>query len=130
MSNNPNLDYFESDQVRLAVALWKAAKRANEPDFDVLRFGREWPYADSVLLLCLGSANEAVSDAAMALMQLRSCLEQQRPEQARKIGAKAVAASGTEAGAERSPQQRAPSPPAAAVDDSPLPPRRYTKSLR
>ena len=71
MSHIPTLEYFESDQIRLAVSLWKLVRRAKETDFDVLRFGREWVYADDVLLLCMRSEDEAVSQATIELMQLR-----------------------------------------------------------
>ncbi len=92
MSHIPTLEYFESDQIRLAVSLWKLVRRAKETDFDVLRFGREWVYADDVLLLCMRSEDEAVSQATIELMQLRACLEQQKPELARKLGAKSATA--------------------------------------
>lgn len=151
MSPTPTLDYFESDQVRLAVALWKLAKRAKEPDFDVLRFSREWAYADAVLMLCMRSEDEAVSNATIELMQLRACLEQQKPELARRLGAKSNAAPGTEPTAaipaarssapvqrdhdgqsmrQPSPPQKPSQPASDREATATVAPQRYTKSLR
>jgi hypothetical protein len=149
MSNQPSFEYFESDLVKHAVALWKLGRSAGEADFDVLRFGRDWPYAEAVLLQCLASKHAAVSDAALEQMQLRAQFQQQHPDRAHKIGAIGTAGtadlplSAHEAQAAQAAQARraAPAGPppasattsAAAATTGPNPdpaPARYLKSLR
>ena len=130
MSNNATLDYFESDQMRLSVALWKLTRRAGEADFDVLRFGRDWAYADTALMGYLASEHEAVSNAAVELMQLRARLEQQQPERAHKLGAGGGAsAQASQPDQPRRPAALTPASPGSAAPDDP-PPQRYTRSLR
>ena len=93
MAMDSTLDYFENDQVRFAVMLWRLVRKAGGADFDVLKFGRDWAYADAVILQCLASENNAVADAALDLMQLRLRFETAYPERAHKLGAVAVSGS-------------------------------------
>jgi hypothetical protein len=146
MSNQPSFEYFESDLVKHAVALWKLGRSAGEADFDVLRFGRDWPYAEAVLLQCLASKHAAVSDAALEQMQLRAQFQQQHPDRAHKIGAIGTAGAGDlplSAQAAQAAQARQAAPAdqptasattsAAAATTGPKPdaaPARYLKSLR
>ena len=87
MTAGSNLDYFETDQVRYAVMLWRLVRKAGGTDFDVLAFGRDWQYAEAVILQCLASENEAVADAALDLMQLRMRFERLEPLRASILGA-------------------------------------------
>jgi hypothetical protein len=123
--------YFETDQVKHAVALWKLVRRAGEPEIDVLKFGRDWQYADAVLVQCLASEHADVSDAALALMQLRLGFEQAQPERARKLGAGAAGTVNPSASKPRhaslpGAQHAAPSEPEQAAPA----PAKYLKSLR
>ena len=129
MNNDASLDYFETDLVKHAVTLWKLVRRAREADFDVLRFGRDWPYADSVLQQCLASEQDVVSDAALELLQLRTRFQHEQPARAQKIGAP-----GSGGAAPSAPKQSAQAGPAAPAKPQPTepgaPPTRYLKSLR
>lgn len=140
MSNHPSFAYFESDLVKHAVALWKLGRSAGEADFDVLRFGRDWPYAEAVLLQHLASKHAAVSDAALEQMQLRAQFQQQHPDRAQKIGAAGMPVAGDlQPSSAAAPAARV-APPAASAATSaaaattgPKPdpaPARYLKSLR
>ncbi len=130
MTIHSSLDYFETDLVKHAVTLWKLARRAREADFDVLRFGRDWSYADGVLQQCLASEQEAVSDAALELMQLRTRFQIEQPARALKIGAPAgastVSSSAIVPAAPVTAAHTASAPAAAPAE----PPTRYLKSLR
>ena len=133
MTSPSAVNYFETDQVKHAVALWKLVRRAGEPEIDVLKFGRDWQYADAVLLQCLASEHEDVSDAALALMQMRLAFEQEQPERARKLGAGAGAA-GTVNAAASKPRPASPSGSPQAAPNEPgqaaPAPAKYLKSLR
>jgi hypothetical protein len=125
MTSPSAFTYFETDQVKHAVDLWKLVRRAGDPDFDVLKFGRDWQYADAVVTQCLASAHDAVSEAALALMQLRLQFEQEQPERARKLGAVPAGAANPRGSAARpatSSAEGSPTDPAA--------PAKYLKSLR
>lgn len=82
-----NLDYFETDQIKFAVYLWKANKKAHGADFDVLNFTQQWPYADTVLRQVLLSDDEVVARYALELMQLRLQFIARYPARARACGA-------------------------------------------
>ena len=82
-----NLDYFETDQVKLAVHLWKANKKAGGADFDVLKFAQQWAYADAVIKQALLSEDGTVSLYAVELMQLRSRFIARYPARALGFGA-------------------------------------------
>ena len=131
MTSPSAVNYFETDQVKHAVALWKLVRRAGEPEIDVLKFGRDWQYADAVLLQCLASEHENVSDAALALMQMRLAFEQEQPERARKLGA---GAAGTVNAAASKPRPASPSGSPQAAPNEPgqaaPAPAKYLKSLR
>ena len=127
MTINSSLDYFETDLVKHAVTLWKAVRRARETDFDVLRFGRDWLYADGVLQQCLASEQDTVCDAALELVQLRTRFQQEQPARAQKIGAPATAKTPPTAAAPAAPAASAATPAPAEPE---APPTRYLKSLR
>ena len=127
MTINSSLDYFETDLVKHAVALWKLARRAKEADFDVLRFGRDWLYADEVLQLCLASEQDVVSDAALEILQLRTRFQQEQPARAQKLGAPVARAALVASKNGSKPAAAAPKPESPEPD---LPPTRYRKSLR
>ncbi len=82
-----NLDYFETDQVKFAVHLWKANKKTGGADFDVLKFAQQWLYADIVIKQALLSENEEVSRFAVELMQLRLRFAARYPARALSFGA-------------------------------------------
>lgn len=82
-----NLDYFETDQVKFAVYLWKANRKAQGTDFDVLKFSQQWAYADLVLRQVLLSDDEVVTRYALELMQLRLQFIARYPARARACGA-------------------------------------------
>lgn len=128
MTINSSLDYFETDLIKHAVGLWKVARRAREADFDVLRFGRDWPYADGVLQQCLASEQDVVSDAALELILLRTRFQHEQPARAQKIGAPAA----TVAPVVSNAAPLSPFAPAGATTppESGAPPVRYLKSLR
>lgn len=139
MATTPPNAYFETDQIKHAVALWKLSRRASEPDFDVLKFGRDWQYAETVLVQCLASEHESVSNAALELMQLRMQFEQQDPERALKLGARPSGSltprPGAGVPAPRQAVNAAPGKPTSgtstsASKDGPVPPTKYLKSLR
>ncbi|MES2832950.1 MAG: hypothetical protein V4695_13275 [Pseudomonadota bacterium] len=87
MTTDAPLDYFESDQVRHAVTLWRLVRKAGGADFDVLKFGRDWHYAETIVMQFLGSQADGVADAALVLLSLRMRLVQEQPERAQKLGA-------------------------------------------
>lgn len=124
MTINLSLDYFETDLVKHAVGLWKVARRAREADFDVLRFGRDWLYADTILQQCLASEQDVVSDAALELIQLRTRFQHEQPARAQKIGAPVTAAAVT------SMASKTPATAPSAPTEPGTPPTRYVKSLR
>jgi hypothetical protein len=135
-TNLPN-DYFETDQIKHAVALWKLVRRAGECDFDVLKFGRDWYYAETVLVQCLASEHEAVSTAGLELMQFRMQFEQQHPERAAKLGAGSSASRSAPSGAQsaRPAATSTTAKPSSgttanAPKDAPAAPTKYLKSLR
>lgn len=141
MATNPPNDYFETDQIKHAVALWKLARRASEPDFDVLKFGRDWHYAETILVQCLASEHEGVSAAALELMQLRMQFERQHPDRAAKLGAglspsnsasrPAPPGTQTPRSATVSSQEKSiAGSTSAAPKDAPVAPTKYLKSLR
>ncbi|MFT5590475.1 MAG: hypothetical protein ACI9ZF_002666 [Bradyrhizobium sp.] len=105
----PNLDYFETDQVKLAVYLWKANKKARGVDFDVLKFAQQWPYADTVVKQALLSEDDAVARGAFELMQLRLRFIAQYPARARAFGA--VIDAGTSPASTTKPDPGAPKRP-------------------
>lgn len=82
-----NIDYFESDQIKFALVLWKVAKKARQSDFDVLKFTHQWAYADMVLQQLILSDDADTSQHAIDLMQLRMIFVQTFPERAKKMGA-------------------------------------------
>lgn len=85
-----NIDYFESDQIKFALELWKVAKKARQTDFDVLKFTHQWAYADTVLQQLMLSDDAPTSQQAIDLMQLRILFAQTFPERAKKMGAVAI----------------------------------------
>ncbi|GAA4027017.1 hypothetical protein [Actimicrobium antarcticum] len=127
--NSTNLDYFEADQLKYAVQLWKVNKKAGGPDFDVLKFGREWHFAETVLGQALIADDDAVSACALQLMQLRLFFLQRHPMRAQKLGASLVEASAS------APETSAPSNPQPSISngklpDSEPPKQRYLKGIR
>ena len=135
MSTKPSLDYFETDLVKHAVVLWKLVRRAREPDFDVLRFARDWAFADGVLQQCLGSEQDVISDAALELIQLRARFQHEEPARALKMGAPGAVVVSTPASAPATAAGRTPSAstlpaPEATPADPMTQPARYLKSLR
>ncbi len=82
-----NLDYFETDQVKFAVHLWKANKKAGGVDFDVLKFAQQWAYAETVIKQALLSDDDAVARFALELMQLRLRFIARYPARAMGFGA-------------------------------------------
>jgi hypothetical protein len=82
-----NLDYFDTDQVKFAVHLWKANKKAGGTDFDVLKFAQQWAYAEAVIQQTLLSDDAAVSRLALELMQLRLRFVARYPARALRLGA-------------------------------------------
>ncbi|EGF31762.1 hypothetical protein IMCC9480_3440 [Oxalobacteraceae bacterium IMCC9480] len=108
----PNLEYFETDQVKFAVHLWKANKKAGGADFDVLKFVQQWAYADAVLGQALLSEDEAVSGSALQLTQLRVLFMARYPARALTCGAIVDAA------------------PAQTTPDPAAPKRSYLKGIR
>ncbi|MFT5532985.1 MAG: hypothetical protein ACI8WM_002513 [Burkholderiaceae bacterium] len=110
-----NLDYFETDQVRLAVHLWKANKKAKGADFDVLKFAQQWAYADVVIKQALLSDDDAVARGALELMQLRLRFVATYPARALAFGAVIDPVTS----------------PASAAKSDPAPPKRaYLKGVR
>jgi hypothetical protein len=112
-----NLDYFESDQIKFSVLLWKANLKAKGADFDVLKFSQSWSYAESVLERTLISSDAAVADAALDLLQLRVLFVQHDPDRARLLGAPLP-------GVITAP------PPESGSPDNPAPNRRYLNGGR
>ena len=127
MASTPSLDYFESDQVRYAVMLWRLLRKAGVGDFDVLRFGRDWAYAEITLTQCLQCEQEAVVDAALDLIQQRARFAHQEPARARKLGASEEVPNGDNAVPEAI---RAPTSPVAPKHPDPSDKPKYVKSLR
>ncbi len=82
-----NIDYFESDQIKFALVLWKVAKKARQPDFDVLKFSHQWAYADTILQQLMLSDDAITSQHAIELMQLRILFVQKFPDRAKQMGA-------------------------------------------
>ena len=127
MASTPSLDYFESDQVRYAVMLWRLLRKAGVNDFDVLRFGRDWAYAEATLTQCLQCEQEAVVDAALDLIQQRARFAHQEPARARKLGALADVPIGDDA----APGVIRPSAPSVGPKEpDPSERPKYVKSLR
>ena len=79
--------YFETDQIKFAVQLCKMIKKSGGAEFDVLKFTKDWEYADAILSRAMMANDEPVSDGAIELTQLRAHFMQQFPERARKLGA-------------------------------------------
>ena len=127
-----NIDYFESDQIKFALELWKFAKKSHAPDFDVLKFTHHWSYADSVLHQLMLSDDALTSQHAIELMQLRILFAQKFPERAKKMGlslnASSVAVDAITP-TKNSPYQS--STDTKPTSESPTPPdKRYVKGVR
>jgi hypothetical protein len=127
-----NIDYFESDQIKFALVLWKVAKKARQPDFDVLKFSHQWVYADTVLQQLMLSDDPDTSQQAIDLMSLRILFAQKFPERAQKMGA---VITGSGAGASTAKQDsRGPerSPDGSTSGQTPPQPndKRYIKGVR
>ena len=82
-----DISYFETDQIKFALNLWKAAKKAQQVDFNVLKFTSQWDYADAMLQQLILSDDAATSELALDLLQKRIAFTQTFPERAKKIGA-------------------------------------------
>lgn len=126
---NARLAYFETDQIKYAVQLWKAVKAAHFAEFDVLKFTQNWTYADDVLARSLIADDDRVSNSAVELMQMRMLFAEQYAERARKLGApvtggapKAAIPARSAAGGNGNAAE--------APHESESPNRRYLKGLR
>ena len=91
MTTTNEIAYFETDQIKLALVLWKAAKKAHQTDFNVLKFTSQWNYADVMLQELILSEDPETAEHAIHLMQVRISFTQQFPERAKKMGAVSAA---------------------------------------
>jgi hypothetical protein len=85
--HDTSFEYFETDQIKFSVRLWKAIKQSHGIEFDVLRFTQNWSYAESIVVQALTATDDNVSAIALEIMQLRSLFLQKYPERAKKLGA-------------------------------------------
>lgn len=127
-----DISYFETDQIKFALNLWKAAKKAQQVDFNVLKFTSQWDYADSILQQLILSDDAATSELALDLLQKRIAFTQTFPERAKKMGATPVASNGV-ANAHASAAQKPVAPPIPTKPDPVTPSpteKRYIKGVR
>lgn len=87
MTTTNDIAYFETDQIKFALVLWKAVKKAHQTDFDVMKFTSQWNFADTLLQELILSEDAPTAEHAIHLMQLRIAFTQQFPERAKKMGA-------------------------------------------
>ena len=133
MMTIPNdIAYFETDQIKFALALWKAAKKAHQTDFNVLKFTSQWGYADTLLQELILSEDAPTAEHAIYLMQLRIAFTQQFPERAKKMGAVPVATPPFVETNRRKSSQETKAPSSSEPDPRATPPAasRYIKGVR